>query len=108
MMLTDSEKRFLTDWELKRKGKRPAFNFGLGLRLGIFMGVALLLNLVTGWHKKAAMAFNGSASVLLAIIVAIVAIVVFMSYFSQRHQWEQNEQRYHELKAKQKKNETVT
>ena len=102
VMLTDSEQRFLADWEIKRQQKRGGFNFGLGMRLGIFMFVAVIINLVTGWHKRAAMAFNGSSSTLLVIIVAGVAIVVFMSMFSQRYQWEQKEQRYQELAAKRK------
>ena len=101
-MLTDSEQRFLADWEATRQNKKGAFNYGLGLRLGVFMAIALLLNLATGWHKKAAMAINGNASVVLVIIIAAVAIVVFMAAFSQQYQWEQKEQRYQELKAKQK------
>lgn len=104
-MLTDSEQRFLTDWEVKRQHKRGGLNFGLGMRLGIFMFIAVMINLVTGWHKKAAMAFNGSSSTLLVIIIAGVAIVVFMSMFSQRYQWEQKEQRYQELLAKLKASE---
>lgn len=100
-MLTDHEKRFIADWEVKRLQKKRGFNFGLGLRLGAFMVLALLLNLATGWHKKAAMAINGNASVILVIVIASVAIVVFMSVFSQQYQWEQKEQRYQELKAKQ-------
>lgn len=90
----------MTDWEVQRLQKRGGFNFGLGLRLGVFMVLAVLINLATGWHKKAAMAFNGSSSTLLMIIIAGVAIVVFMSAFSQRYQWEQKEQRYQELKAR--------
>jgi len=107
-MLTDSEQRFLADWELKRQGKKPTFNYGLGLRLGAFMSIALLLNLAAGWHKRAVMAFNGSSSVMIAIIIAIIAIVVFMSYFSQNYKWEQNEQRYQELKAKQNRENNVS
>src|SRR5687767_2034503 len=106
-MLTDSEQRFLADWEVKRQQKRGGFNFGLGLRLGVFMFVAILINLATGWHKKAAMAFNGSSSTLLVIIIAGVAVVVFMSMFSQRYQWEQKEQRYQELQAKLKAEEKI-
>lgn len=101
-MLTDSEQRFLADWEVKRQHKKGGFNFGVGLRMGVFMAVALLINLATGWHKKAAMTINGNASVVLVVIIAAVAIVVFMSVFSQQYQWEQKEQRYQELKAKQK------
>jgi len=104
-MLTDSEQRFLADWEVARLKKKGGFNYGLGLRLGIYMVIALLLNLVTGWHKKAAMAINGNSSVVLVIIIAAVAIVIFMAAFSQQYQWEQKEQRYQELKAKQTKAE---
>lgn len=107
-MLTDSEQRFLADWEVKRQQKQGGFNFGLGMRLGTFMVIAVLINLVTGWHKKATMAFNGSSSTLLVILIAGVAIVVFMSMFSQRYQREQNEQRYQELLAKQKRNENIS
>lgn len=102
-MLTDSEQRFLADWEVARLKKRGSFNYGLGLRLGIYMVLALMLNLVTGWHKKAAMAINGNSSVVLVIVIAAVAIVVFMAAFSQQYQWEQKEQRYQELRAKEER-----
>lgn len=98
----------MADWEQKRQRKRGGFNFAFGLRLGVFMVLAVLINMVTGWHKKAAMAFNGSSSTLLVILIAGVAIVVFMSLFSQRYQWEQKEQHYQELKAKQNNSSTIT
>lgn len=107
-MLTDDEQRFLADWEVQRQQKSGGFHFGLGMRLGAFISLAVIVNLLTGWHKKAAMAINGNASVLLAIIIAAVAIVVFMSFFSQQYQREQKEQRYQELKAKQKRTENPT
>ena len=98
----------MADWEVKRLQKRGGFNFGLGLRLGVFMVLAVFINLATGWHKKAAMAFNGSASTLLVILIACVAIVVFMSVFSQRYQWEQKEQQYQELKARENRSSSNT
>jgi hypothetical protein len=99
-MLTKEEEQFLKDWEVRRLQKKKAFNFTLGLPLGVVIVLALFVNILTGWHKQAAMAIQKNTSVILVVLIAAVAIVVFMTVFSTHYQREQNEQRYQELLAK--------
>ena len=96
-MLTDKEKQFLKDWEVKRLQKKKMFNFTLAVPLGVLAVLAIFANLVTGWHVRATMAISSNTSVILVIMVAAIAIVLFISIFAGRYQWEQNEQRYQEL-----------
>ena len=97
-MLTQEEQNFLEYWAVRReKKKRSIKHVTVGLPLGVLIAVALLANMVTGWHKRADMALQNSGSLILVILIAIIGIVVFMTIFSIRHQWEQQEQRYQEL-----------
>jgi heme/copper-type cytochrome/quinol oxidase subunit 2 len=104
-MLTPKEEEFIKYWEVKRQQKRSIFKFTMGLPLGVIIVLALFVNMLTGWHKGAAMALQNNTSVVLVIIVAAIAIVVFMTVFSSHYQREQNEQRYQELLAKRKRAE---
>jgi hypothetical protein len=44
-----------------------------------------------------------SSSSPVVLIIAVVCIAVFVAVFYKRHQWEQREQQYLELKAKEEK-----
>jgi uncharacterized membrane protein YdbT with pleckstrin-like domain len=100
-MLTQEEKKFVEYWSVQRdKKKRSLRQVTVGLPLGVMIAVALLANIVTGWHKRADMALQNSGSLILVILIAIIGIVVFMTIFSLRHQWDQQEQRYQELLLK--------
>ena len=68
----------------------------------IVVVLALFINIVTGWHKKALMVLRANTSMVLLVLLAAVAIVVFFTVFSSRYQREQKEQRYQELLAKKK------
>jgi predicted anti-sigma-YlaC factor YlaD len=100
-MLTNDENKFLAHWAVQRTKKRRA-GFNVGFPLGVLMVLGIFINIVTGWHKQAAAALRSDSSTILVIVLAAVAIVVFMSVFASRYQWEQKEQRYQELLAKQK------
>jgi nitrate reductase gamma subunit len=106
-MLTQEEKSFVEYWSANRlKKKRSLRQFTIGLPMGVLIIVALFANILTGWHKRAAMVLQSNSSLILVIVIAAIAIVIFITVFSVRHQWEQNEQRYNELLLKQS-NESV-
>lgn len=101
MALTQQEKDFLVYWEANRNNKKKFLRqFSVGLPLGVLMVLAIFINLFSGWNKRAEMVARGDSSFLYTVIIAIVAIAVFMTIFSSKHKWEQNEQRYLELKQK--------
>ncbi len=100
-MLTKEEKDFLAYWEANRLHKKRFLRqFSIGLPLGVLLVAAVFVNLLSGWYKKADMIIRSNSSLLATILIALVAIAVFFTIFSSRHKWEQNEQRYQELKAK--------
>ena len=101
IMLTDDENRFLEYWTLNRKKSRNIFNgLAYGLPLGLLMTFTLVLNLASGWHKRATMLFNADPSLILVLLIAIIGIIVFIAVYSVKHKWDMNEQRYRELMAK--------
>ena len=103
-MLSQQEKDFLRYWEENRLNKKRFLRqFSIGLPLGVLIAVAIFLNLLSGWYKKADMEIRSNSSQIPVIIIALVSIVVFITIFSSYHKWEQNEQRYKELKRKAEK-----
>ena len=99
-MLSAEEEKFITYWEANRIKEKSFFRqLSLGLPLGLIMGIAILLNFVSGWYTRATMvAYSQSTPIIL--ILALVIIAVFCSVFYKRHKWEMNEQHYMELKQK--------
>lgn len=72
-----------------------------GIPIGLLFALSVFAIVFTGrlWYKRADMALNtmGSPYVL---IVAVFVITVFVAIFYKRHQWEQKEQYYRQLKAR--------
>ena len=100
-MLSQEEKDFLRYWENNRVNKKRFLRqFSIGLPIGVFIAVAIFINLLSGWYKKADMEIRSHSSLIPVIIIALFIMVVFITIFSSRHKWEQNEQRYLELKRK--------
>jgi hypothetical protein len=100
-MLTQEEQSFLDYWAQQRlRNKKTLKQFSIGLPLGVMIVLALFINVLAGWHKKAAMVLKGHGSVIITVVVAAVGIVVFMTIFSRNHQWDMYEQRYQELLQK--------
>ena len=107
-MLTKEEKDFLAYWEANRLHKKKFLRqFSIGLPIGVFLAVAVFVNLLSGWYKKADMIIRSNSSLMATILIAIVVIAVFFTIFSSRHKWEQNEQRYQELKVKESSEDFV-
>lgn len=103
-MLTTEEKDFIVYWtENRLKKKKMLWQFTIGLPMGVLIIVALFANIITGWHKRAAMVLQSSGSMILTIVIAAIGIVIFITVFSVRHKWDQHEQRYKELLVKQRK-----
>ena len=103
-MLSQQEKDFLRYWEENRLNKKRFLRqFSIGLPLGVLIVVAIFINLLSGWYKQAETVLRSNASLMLVIIIGLVCTAVFITIFSSRHQWEQNEQRYQELKRKAEK-----
>lgn len=107
-MLSPEEENFITYWETNRIKEKSIFRqLSLGLPLGLIMGVAILLNFITGWYTRATMvAYSQSTPIVL--IIAIFIIAVFCSVFYKRHKWEMNEQHFMELNHKRDKENAAT
>lgn len=102
-MLTPEERNFISYWEQNRnRKKRLLWQLAAGLPLGVFLAIGISLNYFSGWYKRAAMEININASGILVVLFALILIIVFVAVFSARHKWEMNEQRYKELKLKEK------
>ncbi|MCU7550359.1 hypothetical protein OCK74_14655 [Chitinophagaceae bacterium LB-8] len=107
-MLSKEEKDFLIYWEANRlNNKRFLRQFSIGLPIGVFLVAAVFVNILSGWYKKADMIIRSNSSILVTILVALVGIAIFLTIFSSRYKWEQNEQRYLELKEKEKREESL-
>jgi hypothetical protein len=106
-MLTSEEEKFLVYWEANRIKEKSFFSqLSLGLPLALVMGVAILLNYITGWYRRANMVANGQSTPFI-LIIALVIIAVFCSVFYKRHKWEMNEQLFTELKIKKEGKESA-
>jgi len=103
-MLNDEEKDFIAFWEANR-GRKKVFirYFQYGLPMGVAIGGGILINLFSGWDKRATMVANTDPSLILILLIALILIVIFMSVFTFRHRWDINEQRYRELLSKRDK-----
>ncbi len=99
-MLTDQEKAFMQSWEQRRdREKKTFYQLCVGLPLGFVFATPIFLNFASSWSLKASMTaatkFNP-----MVLIIAIFGIAIFMAIFNKKYQWDMNEQRYLELKAK--------
>jgi uncharacterized membrane protein len=103
-MLTEQEEKFIEYWSHSRtKKKKFLKQFSIAFPVSVLLAILLFVNVISGWHKQASMVIRANSSLIIVILVATVAIVVFISIFSSNYKWEQNEQRYKELLAKQSK-----
>ncbi|HEX6334811.1 MAG TPA: hypothetical protein VFZ78_11330 [Flavisolibacter sp.] len=106
--MTPEEEKFIQFWAVERtRKKRFLRRFSIGLPLGVFIAVAILVNVMSGWYTKAEMALRASTSLLLVILVAVIAIVVFMTVFSAHHKWDRNEGNYQDLLKKKQREDQL-
>lgn len=103
-MLSKQEQDFLRYWEESRLQKKKFLRqFSVGLPLSVLIVLVLFVNLLSGWYKRADMVVRSNSSIIIVVIIASLGIAVFMTIFSSKHKWDQNEQRYQELKLKEAK-----
>jgi uncharacterized membrane protein len=104
-MLTTEEQKFIVYWEANReKQKKLFYQLLIGLPLGFLFAIPILVNFFMGrfWYKRAdsvgVSQFNP-----IVLIIAVVLIAVFIGVFNKKFKWDQNEQFYLELKAREKR-----
>jgi L-cystine uptake protein TcyP (sodium:dicarboxylate symporter family) len=104
-MFTTEEQKFIVYWEANReKQKKLFYQLLIGLPLGLLFAVPILVNFFMGrfWYKRAdsvgVSQFNP-----MVLIIAVVLIAVFIGVFNKKFKWDQNEQFYLELKAREKR-----
>jgi len=97
-MLTEDEKRFVASWEIDRLRKKKLIRqLSVGLPLSSVLVLAIVVNFLSGWYKRADMEIRSSSSLIIVLLVASIGIVIFTTVFSAKHKWDINEQRYQEL-----------
>lgn len=107
-MLTQEEEKFFNYWKEQRlKKKQFLRKLSIGLPLGVLIAAALLINLLSGWYKKATMQLNSDPSVIIVILVAMIGIVIFITIFSAHHRWDRNEAFFQELLNKKEDDEPM-
>jgi hypothetical protein len=96
---------FFEYWSHNReKEKKWLTQLMVGLPLGLVFGLPVLLSfLLRGWYKRMPYITGSQFTV---ILMAILGIAVFYGIFRMRFKWEINEQRYNELLALKKQEET--
>jgi hypothetical protein len=105
-MLTQQERDFLRYWENNRlRRKKTMRQFLVGIPIGLLFVIPIVINFTSGWYKRAQMEAGSSDFNPMVLLIALLAIVVFTAIFYQRHQWDQYEQRYRELLAREKRSD---
>jgi len=100
-MLSKEETAFIEYWEKNRlRRKKTVRQFLLGVPIGLLFVIPIVINLSSGWYKRADMEANSADFDPRVLFVALLLIVGFTSIFWQRHKWDQYEQRYRELLAR--------
>jgi len=102
MALSPREKEFMDWWEQVRDREKKTFRqLILGLPLGLIFAFPIILSFFSSryWYKRAEMVGNSqfSPSVL---VLAVLAIAAFVAIFHKKLKWEQREQYYLGLKAR--------
>ncbi len=87
---------------IREKQKKLLYKLAIGLPVGLVFSLPVLLSvLFHDWYKT--MIFISSTQITL-ILITVFGIAVFFALFKMKFKWEENEQRYKELKFKQSKN----
>ena len=105
-MLTQQEKEFIAYWEQNRLRRRKVVRqFLIGIPVGLAFVIPIAINLFSGWYKRANMEANSGDFNPLVLLVAFLLIIGFTAIFWQRHKWDQYEQHYRELVARESREE---
>jgi uncharacterized membrane protein len=108
-MLSDEEKKFLVYWAKNRdRQNRLSYQLLAGLPLGLVFALPIFINFFLGrfWYKRAD-AVGTSQFNPAVLIVAVILIAVFIGVFHKKHKWDQYEQKYLELRSKDKAGEKI-
>ncbi|MCU0388308.1 MAG: hypothetical protein MUE71_06835 [Chitinophagaceae bacterium] len=104
-MLSQKEIDFIEYWSKARNRQRKLmYQLAVGLPIGLLFGLLIIMNFYAGWYKRADMVANSRFNPVV-LYVAVIIIAVFFAIFSKKFQYDQLEQRYRELLAKQKNEE---
>jgi amino acid transporter len=100
-MMTPEEQKFFNYWKEQRLHKKKFLRkLSIGLPLAVLAALVFVINLFSGWYKKATMQLNSDPSVIIVILVALIGIVIFITIFSAHHRWDRNETLFQELLKK--------
>lgn len=101
-MLTQREKDFIVYWEANSgRRKKVVKQFLIGIPIGLAFAIPILINFGSHWYRRADMEANNPQDFNpMVLLVALLLIVGFVAIFWQRHLWDQYQQRYLELKAR--------
>ena len=106
-VLTPEEEKFVEYWEHNRLNKRKITKqLSIGLPIGVLLVIGIFASVFIRWDKHAEvqmreeMQYSARPTLILVFIIAALLIVSFFVVFSGRHNWDLNEQRYKELKAR--------
>jgi sterol desaturase/sphingolipid hydroxylase (fatty acid hydroxylase superfamily) len=101
-MLTPEEKVFIQYWEQNRTRQKKIFRqFLIGIPIGLLFAIPIVINFSAGWDKRADMEANSNHFNPMVLLIALLLIVAFTAIFYRQHRWDQYEQRYLELLARQ-------
>ncbi len=107
-MLSKPELDFIAYWQKNRERQQSVkYQLLFGLPLGLAISAGIVFMIQSGWYERANMVANGKSTPIV-LIVAIISITIFCGFFYKKFQWEQKEQQYLELLAKQKKHAAET
>lgn len=109
-MISEREHAFYEYWLRNReKEKKSLRQLWIGIPIGLLFAIPILFGLFSGkyWYKRAEMVANAQTSPMV-LVVAILIITAFMAVFYKKHQWDQKEQFFLELKARMEKERRET
>jgi NhaP-type Na+/H+ or K+/H+ antiporter len=107
-MLTQEDESFIRYWSEQRLRKKQFLRkTSFGFPLGVFIVLATMISLFSGWYKKADMVLHEYSSLIIMILIAGFGIVAFITIFSAQHKWDQNELHYQELLRKKEQENLV-
>ena len=102
-MLTNQEKDFIDFWAKNRIAQKTSIRpFLIGLSAGLLFGLVVVAVLYSGWYTRANMQANSKLNGFV-FFAGILLVSLFMAYLYRSFSWENREQQYKELLAKQKR-----
>jgi hypothetical protein len=71
--------------------------------MALLFVIPIAINFFSGWYKRAVMVSNSPDFNPGILLLALILIVAFVAIFSRKFKWDQFEQRYRELLAREEK-----